>query len=74
MDRIVSGNRLSYRNDGSIFKNLEGLLPKQNAGYYREFVHPIPGDKGPGAMRIVRGQKNEVWFTSDHYKTFIPIR
>jgi len=53
---------------------MEGLLPKQNAGYYREFVHPTPGVNGPGAMRVVTGQNGQMWFTPDHYKTFIPIR
>ena len=74
LDRIASGGKFPHRNDGSIFKNMEGLLPKQNAGYYREFVHPTPGAKGPGAMRVVTGQGGEMWFTPDHYKTFIPIR
>jgi guanyl-specific ribonuclease Sa len=74
LDRIASGGKFPHRNDGSIFKNMEGLLPKQNAGYYKEFVHPTPGVKGPGAMRVVTGQGGEMWFTPDHYKTFIPIR
>jgi guanyl-specific ribonuclease Sa len=74
LDRIASGGKFPHRNDGSIFKSLEGLLPKQNAGYYNEFVHPTLGGKGPGAMRIVTGQGGEMWFTPDHYKTFIPIR
>jgi RHS repeat-associated protein len=74
LDRIASGGKFPHRNDGSIFKNMEGLLPKQSAGYYKEFVHPTLGAKGPGAMRIVTGQGGEMWFTPDHYKTFIPIR
>jgi RHS repeat-associated protein len=74
LDRIASGGKFSHRNDGSIFKNIEGLLPKQNAGYYKEFVHPTPGVKGPGAMRVVTGQGGEMWFTPDHYRAFIPIR
>jgi guanyl-specific ribonuclease Sa len=74
LDRIASGGKFPHRNDGSIFKNIEGLLPKQNAGYYKEFVHPTPGVKGPGAMRVVTGKGGEMWFTPDHYKTFIPIK
>jgi RHS repeat-associated protein len=74
LDRIASGGKFPHTTDGSIFKNMEGLLPKQNAGYYKEFVHPTPGVKGPGAMRVVIGQGGEMWFTPDHYKTFIPIR
>ncbi|WP_257667143.1 ribonuclease domain-containing protein [Parapedobacter tibetensis] len=74
LNRIASGGKFPHRNDGSIFKNLEGLLPKQNSGFYREFVHPTPGVTGPGPMRIVTGQNGQMWFTPDHYKTFIPIR
>jgi guanyl-specific ribonuclease Sa len=74
LNRIASGGKFPHRNDGSIFKNVEGLLPKQNVGYYREFVHPTPGVNGPGAMRVVTGQNGQMWFTPDHYKTFIPIR
>ncbi|WP_370634880.1 ribonuclease domain-containing protein [Flavobacterium sp. CECT 9288] len=43
-------------------------------GYYNEFVHPTPGVSGPGLMRIVTGQNGEVWFTVDHYKSFILIK
>lgn len=52
----------------------ESLLPVKPYGYYREFVHPMPGISGPGAMRIVLGQSGKMWFTFDHYKSFIPIR
>ena len=74
LNRIASGGKFPHRNDGAIFKNVEGLLPKQNAGFYREFVHPTPGVTGPGPMRIVTGQNGSMWFTPDHYKTFIQIR
>ena len=80
LDRIASGGKFPHRNDGSIFKNFpprgqsNSLLPVKPEGYYREFVHPTPGVNGPGTMRIVTGQGGEMWFTPDHYKTFIPIR
>jgi guanyl-specific ribonuclease Sa len=74
LSRIASGGKFPHRNDGSIFNNIEGLLPKQNIGFYREFVHPTPGITGPGVMRIVTGQNGGMWFTPDHYKTFIPIK
>jgi len=53
---------------------MQPLLPLKPNGYYREFVHPTPGVQGPGAMRVVTGQNGEMWFTVDHYKTFIPIK
>jgi len=32
------------------------VLPRQAKGYYREYVHPTSGVKGPGAQRVVVGQ------------------
>lgn len=74
LDRIAAGTKLSHRNDGAVFGNREGRLPKQPAGYYREFVHPTPGVNGPGPQRIVTGRGGEVFYTPDHYGTFIPVR
>jgi filamentous hemagglutinin len=45
----------------------------QPQGYYREFVHPTPGVNGAGLQRIVTGSGGEIWYSPNHYKTFIPI-
>jgi guanyl-specific ribonuclease Sa len=80
LNRIASGGKFPHKNDGSVFKNFppkgltKPLLPLKPQGYYREFVHPTSGVNGAGAMRIVIGQGGEMWFTPDHYKSFIPIR
>ena len=37
-----------------------------------EWVVPTDGIKGPGARRIVSGG-GMMWYTRDHYKTFILI-
>jgi guanyl-specific ribonuclease Sa len=63
----------SIFNDGSTFMNKVGLLPAQPQGYYREWVHPTPGVSGPGPQRIVTGSGGELFYTPDHYKTFIPL-
>ncbi|PZS66831.1 hypothetical protein A7X75_02595 [Stenotrophomonas maltophilia] len=73
LDRIKSGGSYPHRNDGSIFQNRAGDLPVKPAGYYTEYVHPTPGVTGPGAQRIVVGKGGEMYYTADHYKTFIPI-
>jgi len=57
-----------------VFNNREGLLPKKPAGYYREYVHPTPGIKGTGPERIVTGKAGELYYTPDHYETFIPLK
>lgn len=73
IQRINSGGTFPHRNDGSVFGNREGLLPARPNGYYREYVHPTPGVNGPGAQRIVQGQGGELYYTPDHYQTFIPL-
>jgi len=73
IDRIKAGGRFPHRNDGSVFQNREGLLPRQPQGYYREYVHPTPGVNGPGAQRIIQGQNGELYYSPDHYGTFIPL-
>ena len=73
VDRINSGGAFPSANDGTIFQNREGLLPTQSSGYYNEYVVPTPGVSGPGPMRIVTGQGGELYFTPDHYQTFVPL-
>jgi ribonuclease T1 len=69
--RIEAGKRLRFPNDGATFQNRERRLPRQPAGYYREYVHPtdelLPS---PGPQRIVIGEAGETYYTPDHYKTF----
>ena len=71
--RISRGEIFPHRNDGAVFQNREGLLPEQSSGYYREYVNPTPGSPGPGAQRIVIGQGGEVYYTPDHYRTFVRV-
>jgi RHS repeat-associated protein len=72
LERIKTGGTYPHRNDGSVFNNKEGVLPTQPQGYYREYVHPTPGTNGPGAQRVVTGRGGEIYYTPDHYRTFIP--
>ncbi|MBL8825348.1 MAG: hypothetical protein JNM18_00085 [Planctomycetaceae bacterium] len=71
LQRIDSGERISrFPNDGSVFQNREGRLPRQPPGYYHEWVHPTPDERGPGPQRVVTGDDGDVWYTHDHYRTF----
>lgn len=74
LDRIARGQSFPHRNDGSVFGNREQLLPTQPSGYYREFVHPTPGIGGPGGQRVVVGHAGEVYYTPDHYKSFVRVK
>jgi guanyl-specific ribonuclease Sa len=71
LDRIARGEKYPHRNDGAVFGNREGRLPKKPKGWYREYVVPTPGQKGPGPQRIVLGREGEAFYTPDHYETFI---
>ncbi len=73
--RIDAGDQIErFRNDGVVFQNREGRLPKRPGGYYHEWVHPTPKLNGPGPQRIVTGEGGEAWYTADHYKSFKKIR
>jgi len=67
-----------YDKDGSVFRNREGLLPQQPAGYYAEYTVPTPGASDRGARRIVAGGRprgmGDNYYTDDHYRSFRRIR
>ncbi|MFB7739088.1 ribonuclease domain-containing protein [Streptomyces sp. NPDC056112] len=68
---IDKGGPYPYSQDGAVFQNREGVLPKQSTGYYHEYTVVTPGSSDRGARRIVTGQKTrEDYYTADHYVTF----
>jgi ribonuclease T1 len=68
--RIKAGGPFPYARDGSVFGNREGMLPKRNRGYYREYTVKTPAAKDRGARRIVAGVPGEYYYTDDHYRSF----
>lgn len=73
LERIASGGRYPHLRDGSVYKNISGALPRRPYGYYKEYVAPTPGFKGPGPQRLVIGGGGEIYYTPDHYETFFEI-
>jgi ribonuclease T1 len=71
--RIADDRKLRFSHDGSVFENRERRLPRQASGYYHEFLVPTPGERGPGPQRLIVGDDGDVWYTSDHYRTFHKI-
>ena len=67
------GGPFPYRQDGSEFSNREGRLPGQGPGYYREYTVATAGSPDRGARRIVSGRAGEIYYTRDHYQTFIRL-
>ena len=74
LDRIDQGIRDSHRNDGAVFGNFEGRLPRKSRGYYHEYVLRTPGIGGVGPQRIILGEDYEIYYTPDHYETFIRVQ
>ncbi|ANZ35395.1 ribonuclease N [Lentzea guizhouensis] len=61
------------KNDGVTFENREKRLPQQKSGYYKEYTVPTPGSPDRGARRLVTGSKREVYYTGDHYASFVVV-
>ncbi|CCH28793.1 ribonuclease domain-containing protein [Actinosynnema sp. NPDC047251] len=71
---IERGGPFPYpRNDGVTFQNREKRLPAKSGDYYREYTVPTPGSPDRGARRIVTGSSSEVYYTGDHYSTFVVV-
>lgn len=70
---VLSGGPYPYERDGIIFQNREGLLPERPVGYYREFTVITPGEDDRGARRIVAGLEGELYYTDDHYSSFVVV-
>ncbi|REK85966.1 guanine-specific ribonuclease N1 and T1 [Streptomyces inhibens] len=67
---IDAGGPFPYAQDGTVFGNREGLLPRQPRGHYHEYTVPTPGSPDRGARRLVTGESHETYYTDDHYRTF----
>ena len=67
---IQRGGPFPYRQDGIVFQNREGLLPRKPSGYYHEYTVKTPGSADRGARRIVAGEQGELYYTDDHYASF----
>ncbi len=68
--RIDRGGPFPYRQDGTVFFNREGLLPAAPRGYYREYTVTTLDSRDRGPKRIIRGNRGELYYTHDHYRTF----
>lgn len=71
---IKAGGPFPYGQDGSEFGNREGRLPQKGPGYYREYTVETPDSPDRGARRIVAGRNGEIYYTRDHYQSFIALR
>jgi ribonuclease T1 len=61
------------RNDGVVFGNREKHLPQKSSGYYHEYTVPTPGSPDRGARRLITGDSRELYYTGDHYVSFVVV-
>lgn len=71
---IDRGGPFAYRKDGVTFENREARLAAHPRGYWHEYTVPTPGSDDRGARRIIAGGDGELFYTRDHYRTFLRIR
>lgn len=71
---IQRGGPFPYpRNDGVVYENREKVLPRKESGYYHEYTVRTPGSDDRGARRLVTGAGHELYYTGDHYRTFVAV-
>lgn len=70
---IEAGGPFRYDRDGVVFGNREGLLPPKPDGYYREYTVDTPGESDRGARRLVTGADGELYYSADHYDSFVAV-
>jgi ribonuclease T1 len=70
---IDAAGPFPYAQDGTVFGNVERLLPVHPRGWYHEYTVPTPGSPDRGARRIVAGQDGARYYTADHYGSFARI-
>lgn len=58
---------------GDVYKN-KGLKLPTNTTYREYDVNPYSHGQNRGSERIVIGGNGSVWYTSDHYDTFIQMK
>ncbi|WP_406635578.1 ribonuclease domain-containing protein [Amycolatopsis sp. WGS_07] len=71
---IEKGGPYPYpRNDDVVFQNREKVLPAQKNGYYHEYTVKTPGSPDRGARRLITGAGKELYYTADHYASFVVV-
>lgn len=69
---VAQGGRRGGRR--GVFENAEGQLPRKPPGYYIETDVWPRRASGRGAQRLVFGREREVYYTANHYRTFVRVR
>ena len=69
---VAQGGRRGGRR--GVFENAERRLPVHPSGYYHESDVWATRAAGRGAERLIFGHAGEVYYSADHYRTFVRLR
>ena len=69
---VAQGGRRGGRR--GVFEHAERRLPVHPSGYYHESDVWPPRAAGRGADRLIFGRDGEVYYSADHYRTFVRLR
>lgn len=69
---IQHAGPFTHRQDGSVFGNREGRLPRRPRGWYHEYTVETPGSRDRGARRIVTGVV--IWWRKQRARQFASQR
>ena len=67
---VDSGGPFADPDDGSAYADLDGALPSQPPGYYRQFSVVEPGSDGATSWFLVIGEQDETFWTTDGFASF----
>lgn len=70
---IESDGPFPFDRDGVVFQNRERHLPKRASGWYHEYTVITPGSDDRGARRLIVGKDRTVYYTQDHYDSFVVV-
>jgi guanyl-specific ribonuclease Sa len=73
VDLVARGGPFPYAEDGTVYRNREGVLPVCAADHYRLYTVPTPGTTDRGDRRLVTGGTGEHYYTPDRYTTFVEV-
>jgi ribonuclease T1 len=71
---IADGTPDRFRADREIYENRGKHLPEHPRGFWHAFTVVTPSENDRGPRRLVVGKDGSVWFTRDHYRTFVRLR
>lgn len=74
LNRIKAQKPKYDGHDGKTYLNSNHMLPSALPGYYICWTVDTPGQKKRALRRLVLGARGEIYYTPDHYHTFVRLK